>query len=182
MSVHRLNPSIQRNGNLVRWVATASVALGLCGCQRAPARDAPAAAVSGQAAVAGADGESARRLPCWEKAQTQADLNGCAVAEAKQAQTEMARALDALLKARAADAVAVQKLNAAQTAWLAYRDAELAARFPSAEPATDYGSAFPTCFGLEQARLFQDRTRALGQLAARGSEPDACSSNPDGGS
>lgn len=166
----------------MRWVAAASVVVGLCGCQRAPVRDAPAAAVSGHAAGPSADGAHARSLPCREKAQTQAELNGCAVAEAKQAQTEMERALDALLKARAADAVAVQKLNAAQTAWLAYRDAELAARFPSAEPATDYGSSFPTCFGLEQARLFQDRARALEQLTPQGGAQDSCSSNPDGGS
>jgi len=129
--------------------------------------------------AASADPAGARSLSCWESAQTQAELNRCASAEAKQAETEMNETLEALLKARAADAGALQKLDAAQAAWLAYRDAALAARFPSAQPATDYGSSFPTCFSLEQARLFQQRTRALRESTAQGGEQDSCTR--DGG-
>jgi len=73
-----------------------------------------------------------------------------------------------LLAQFAADPAALKKLEAAQVAWLAYRDAELAAIFPAEQPQSEYGSVFPSCWGLEHARLFRDRTRGLRALSPEG--------------
>jgi uncharacterized protein YecT (DUF1311 family) len=152
------------------------IVAGLWACHHTPpASAAPSPGASSPsaapAAAEGPDTASARSLPCWEKAATQAEINDCAASEARQAETEMNDVLNGRLQQVAGDAVALKKLEAAQAAWLAYRDAELAARFPSDQPQSEYGSVFPTCWQLARARLFQDRTRALRVSSAEG---DVC--------
>jgi uncharacterized protein YecT (DUF1311 family) len=121
-----------------------------------------------------ADALDTHSLPCWETAVAQSEINACASEEAKHAQAEMERVLAAIVSKRAGEKSFVRKLNAAQVAWLKYRDAELEARFPSDHPAANYGSVFPTCWRLEYARLFQLRTRALREWITGGAPQDLC--------
>ena len=102
-----------------------------------------------------------RKSACWDTAVAQAERNACASTEAKAAQAEMETVFRDVLKKHSADPHFVRQLKAAQLAWLAFRDAELRARFPSARPERGYGSVFPMCWRLEHVRLFRERTKAL---------------------
>ncbi len=43
------------------------------------------------------------------------------------------------------DTLFIQKLEKSQNAWLAYRDAQLNARFPKENKREEYGSVYPMC-------------------------------------
>jgi uncharacterized protein YecT (DUF1311 family) len=98
---------------------------------------------------------------CLQTVAGQAQLNDCASDTARIAELSMQRLVDSILKQHASDAVFVRKFTAAHAAWLRYRDAELAARFPAENPQAEYGSMFPMCWGLEHARLSRERIRLL---------------------
>ncbi len=97
-----------------------------------------------------------------------------ASAELKAAEAEMGAALDSLLAAAAGREEAEAKLKIAQAAWVKYRDAQLAARWPIADRAS-YGNACHGCFTRERARLTKLRVAELRAM----SNPvagDACAS------
>jgi len=95
-----------------------------------------------------------------DTARTQLDRDGCAGEDRQQAQRELDNVLDQVTK-RWPDGDFVRKVRAAQQAWLKYRDAELAACFPSGNPGLTYGSSFPERWDLEEAHLSRVRARAL---------------------
>jgi uncharacterized protein YecT (DUF1311 family) len=98
---------------------------------------------------------------CLQIAIGQAQLNDCASDMARGAERSMERIVDKILNLHTSDPVFIRKFTAAQMAWLRYRDAELAARFPAENSQAEYGSMFPTCWGLEHARLSHERIRSL---------------------
>ena len=111
---------------------------------------------------------------CFDKATTQLESNECAGKEYEKADAELNRVYKAILEKYKADPLFLEKLRAAQRAWLAYRDAEIAAKYPHADEPRYYGSIFPMCDALYRAQLTQERTRKLREWLDGGEEGDAC--------
>lgn len=113
---------------------------------------------------------------CDKTAQTQADLTECASTDYEGADDELNRTYEQLLKKAAGDPIAVQKIRAAQTAWVAFRDAQIAALYPSEDKQMEYGTVFPMCANLALADLTRERTKMLKHMLTP-VEGDVC----DGG-
>ncbi|MGA9041007.1 MAG: lysozyme inhibitor LprI family protein [Terriglobales bacterium] len=101
---------------------------------------------------------------CDKTAHTQADLNECGSNDLKSADNELNRTYQQLLKKSAADQVATQKIKAAQRAWIAYRDAQIAALYPAEDKQKEYGTVFPMCADLALADLTRERTKILKKM------------------
>lgn len=112
---------------------------------------------------------------CFEKANTQLESNECAAKEYREADAELNRVYKAILEKYKKDSVFLGKLRAAQRAWLAYRDAEIEAKYPHAEEPRYYGSIFPMCDSLYRAQLTRERVKKLREWLDGGEEGDACS-------
>lgn len=116
----------------------------------------------------------AQQPDCFDKAVTQADLNDCAGGQFAEADAELNRVYKAVLEKHKKDALFVEKLRAAQRAWLAYRDAEIEAKYPhSKEASTYYGSSFSMCDSLHKTQLTQERIKKLREWLDD-SEGDIC--------
>lgn len=98
---------------------------------------------------------------CDKTAKTQADLTECGSNDYKGAEEALNRTYERLLDKAAGDSVAVEKIKAAQTAWVAFRDAQIAALYPAEEKQTEYGTVFPMCANLASADLTNARTKML---------------------
>lgn len=129
----------------------------------AMAGDAPAAATT--AAVSSSDN-------CLEHAQSQAAMDACAAQGLSAADKELNQVYQQVLKKYTANKVFIAKLKAAQKAWLAFRDAELAARFP--EDKSQYGTAYPMCANNELEAMTRQRTEQLKQWLKGAQEGDVC--------
>jgi uncharacterized protein YecT (DUF1311 family) len=116
------------------------------------------AAVSASAAGATAD--------CWDSAQTQSAMNDCARKDYEAADREMNVVYKKLMAQD--DPVFRKKVQAAQRAWLTYRDAHVDSVYPDAENAT-YGSVRPMCVHRILADMTTERTAQLRRLL----EPEA---------
>jgi len=79
-----------------------------------------------------------------------------------------------VLRSYADDPAFVKKLKAAQRAWLAFRDAELAALYPRAQEPGYYGSIYPACFATAKADLTKRRTEDLRRWLDGVAEGDVC--------
>lgn len=112
---------------------------------------------------------------CFDTAMTQLDLNDCAGRQHQDADAELNRVYKAILEKYRKDPLFVEKLRAAQRAWLAYRDAEIEAKYPHAGEAHYYGSIFPMCDFLYRAQLTQERTKKLREWLDGSGEGDGCS-------
>jgi uncharacterized protein YecT (DUF1311 family) len=99
---------------------------------------------------------------CWDRAMTQFAMDVCASKNAHDADAAMNVVYEQLLK-RAPDAEARKKLESAQNAWLAYRKAELAAKYP-ADDKMKYGTVYPMCFDLDIVTMTNARTAELKEL------------------
>ncbi len=113
---------------------------------------------------------------CDKTAQTQADLTECGSTDYKGADDELNRTYQQLLKKAAGDPIAVQKIRAAQSAWVAFRDAQIAALYPGEDKQKEYGTVFPMCANLALADLTRERTKMLKHMLSP-LEGDVC----DGG-
>jgi len=110
-------------------------------------------------------------MACDSPNQSQAGLNQCASDGAKSADAELNRIYAKVLAANATDTAFLEKFKAAQRAWIAFRDAQIAARYPS--PA-DYGSVLPMCESGEYEQLTRDRIKQLNAWVAGTEEGDVC--------
>lgn len=106
---------------------------------------------------------------CMDTAQVQPEVNACGHDERVRADAEMNRVYQQVLRRQPHHRKA---LVAAQRAWLAYRDAEMDARFPDAVAAPN-GSSTPLCMALAMAELTRARTAVLRQWLDDG-EGDVC--------
>jgi uncharacterized protein YecT (DUF1311 family) len=52
---------------------------------------------------------------------------------------------------------AMAKLNRAQAAWVAYRDAHIESLWPSKTAQASYGSVHPMCMAIERTKLTTER-------------------------
>lgn len=104
---------------------------------------------------------------------TQSDMNECAGAEYRAADAELNKVYKQLMAT--GDEPFRKRLQAAQRAWLAFRDAHLAATYPPEEGTSrGYGSARPMCTPLLLKDLTVERTRQLKAYLER-IEGDVCS-------
>jgi uncharacterized protein YecT (DUF1311 family) len=98
------------------------------------------------------------------KANTQRDMDACSAAALSDADRQLNATYQAVLKKWAAFPAMSTKLRQAQRNWLAYRDADIAARFAIADQdkATGTaGTAYPTAHNLYQAGLDLERSARL---------------------
>jgi uncharacterized protein YecT (DUF1311 family) len=114
-----------------------------------------------------------RFADCDKTALTQADLTECGNNDYKSADDELNRTYQQLLKKTAGDPVAAQKIRAAQRAWVAFRDAQIAALYPAEDKQKEYGTVFPMCANLALADLTRERTKMLTHML-NPAEGDVC--------
>lgn len=110
-------------------------------------------------------------MACDSPDPSQTGLNQCATNSAKGADVELNWIYAKVLAANATDSAFLEKFKAAQRAWLVFRDAQIAARYPS--PA-DYGSVLPMCESGEYEQLTRDRIKQLNAWMEGTEEGDVC--------
>ena len=106
--------------------------------------------------------------------QTQSDLNADSCGRHKKADAEMNEAYKRILNDYRSDTQFVEKLRAAQRAWLNFRDAYLESLYPERDALSAYGSVNPACRCLVLAELTSERTKALRQWVNGVEEGDVC--------
>jgi len=124
-------------------------------------------------ALIGAQGGTMARADCMAEAQTQLAMNECAGQELRAADAELNRIYKKLRETYAGDPVFLEKLKLAQRAWIALRDGELEAKFPSPNK-SDYGSIFPLCASQYLSGLTRKRIADLRVWLDGVQEGDAC--------
>lgn len=141
------------------WMAVSALAMN----SMAMAGDAPAPATT----VAASSSDA-----CMEHAQSQAAMDACAAQGLSAADKELNQVYQQVLKKYTANKAFITKLKAAQKAWMMFRDAELAARFP--QDNSQYGSAYPMCANNELETMTRQRTEQLKQWLKGAQEGDVC--------
>jgi uncharacterized protein YecT (DUF1311 family) len=107
-------------------------------------------------------------------AQRQAELNQDACAQYKKTDQLLNQTYSQVLKEYANDPEFLIKFRQAQRAWIAFRDANLAARFPKANKQMEYGSMYPTCRCSVLKELTEQRTQELKVWVNGIPEGDVC--------
>lgn len=105
----------------------------------------------------------AQDIPCNQEG-TQLELNACAGQEYTAADAELNTTWRELLAALKGQETAIARLRTAQRAWVAFRDADVAAQFPVAEgedPRMMYGSMYPMALNGALTKLTRARTAEL---------------------
>ncbi|MEP7362871.1 MAG: lysozyme inhibitor LprI family protein [Acidobacteriota bacterium] len=112
---------------------------------------------------------------CWDTALTQSAMTACAAADFQQAESAMQREYKKLLaKANAGNPSAAPKIEAAQRAWLAFRDAQLEAMFAADNKQLEYGSVYAMCRRIIEKNLTLERTKQLSAMMSSPPEGDVC--------
>lgn len=109
---------------------------------------------------------------------SQTEINACAGSEFGRADAELNRVWQAIQAKYADQPQFLAKLKVAQRAWLGFRDAEMAARFPLAsgeQASVRYGSVLPMCESQFKAELTRQRTAQLKAWLDGVEEGDVCS-------
>jgi uncharacterized protein YecT (DUF1311 family) len=112
---------------------------------------------------------------CLDTAMTQYAMNTCARRELDKADRELSRIYRELQIRYRDDADFIGRLKIAQQAWLKFRDAQLAMKFPPhrGEPYY-YGSVLPMCDGLYLQQLTSDRIAMLKEWLTGSDDGDVC--------
>lgn len=107
---------------------------------------------------------------------TQTEMNQCQEASYRTADEELNRVYQSLLSAYRNDPEFVGKLREAQRAWIRFRDAELAMKYPprTGQPA-DYGSMGSFCLSEYLEKMTHERIATLRQWLNGAEEGDICS-------
>ncbi|MBX3689985.1 lysozyme inhibitor LprI family protein [Dokdonella sp.] len=112
---------------------------------------------------------------CMDRAQTQADMADCASKGGNAAaDRELNEVYRKVLVAHAKDAVFVAKLKTAQRAWIAFRDAELEARFPAKDKQAEYGSSYSMCADGALESMTRQRIKDLRAWLEPVAEGEVC--------
>ena len=106
-------------------------------------------------------------------AQSQTAYNAAACAALNKADAELNAVYSAILKKNTDDKRFIDALKTAQRAWVAFRDAEMAARYPARDKG-EYGSAFDLCWCNGLAELTRQRTEQLKPWRDGIPEGDVC--------
>ena len=112
---------------------------------------------------------SAQDVTCND-AGNQLELNACAADEFKRADAELNEAYAALLHKERGDLAFIEKLRAAQRAWLEFREAEVEATYACNEenPRACWGSMLPMSISAYKAKLTRERTARLVRIINEG--------------
>ncbi|QGZ38939.1 uncharacterized protein YecT (DUF1311 family) [Pseudoduganella flava] len=104
---------------------------------------------------------------------SQMEMNACAADDLRKADAELNATWQALLRKEANDKVFIAKLRTAQKAWLAFRDAELAAYFACEDENERmcWGSMYPMSYNSRKTDLTRERTRTLKDMLENGRVP-----------
>jgi uncharacterized protein YecT (DUF1311 family) len=145
------------------WMVVAGLAIN----GTAIAATTPAAASTTASVSSGGD-------KCMDNAPSQAAMNECASNSLGAADKELNQVYQQVLHKYAKDTVFVAKLKAAQKAWLAFRDAELEARYPANDKSLEYGSVYPMCANNELEAMTRKRTEELRSWLKGAEEGDVC--------
>ena len=111
---------------------------------------------------------------CMAKARTTVDMDACAGCELAAADRELNAVYRRVLLKHASDKIFIDKLRMAQRAWLVFRDAELAARYPERNPQMAYGSVYPMCSAGLKSQLIHARISQLRMWLVGAAEGDVC--------
>ncbi|WEN16500.1 lysozyme inhibitor LprI family protein [Rhodanobacter sp. AS-Z3] len=109
---------------------------------------------------------------------SQTELNACAGAGFGRADAELNQVWKAIQARYADQPQFLSQLKTAQQAWLVFRDAELAAKFPLAageRANVQYGSVFPMCESQFKAELTRQRVAQLKVWLDGVEEGEVCS-------
>jgi uncharacterized protein YecT (DUF1311 family) len=107
-------------------------------------------------------------------------MNQCAAKKAKKADNRLDATYRELLSKIKEDKVATDRIVAAERAWIAFRNAELAAMWPTASgenPNLKYGSVHPFCYLLAYTEMTAKRTSELRDRMTQHPEGDVCSTD-----
>jgi uncharacterized protein YecT (DUF1311 family) len=108
------------------------------------------------------------------QAQTQLEMRKEACDRFAKADAELDRVYRKILVRSANDAALVAKLQAAQRAWLSFRDAHLESLYPNPDPMA-YGSVNPMCRCAVLEELTAQRAKQLNDLWVKGTpEGNVC--------
>ncbi len=100
----------------------------------------------------------------------QLELNVCARDDLAKADKELNQTYQSLIKKETDDPLFISKLQLAREAWLAFRDADLEARFACSEDNVRicWGSMYPMSLLFRKAELTRERTKHLQQILKDG--------------
>jgi uncharacterized protein YecT (DUF1311 family) len=112
---------------------------------------------------------------CHDEAQTQLDINHCGSLDFQSADKELNTVYQAVLEQHKTNSKFLDKLKAAQRAWLKWRDAEMEAVYPEKDDPSYYGSSFPACWSTQLSSFTKERTRQLQKWLDGIEEGDVCS-------
>ena len=115
-----------------------------------------------------------QKAPC-SNALNQMDMNRCFCDEYHKSDAKLNRIYQQLLAANQASPLKVEKLKAAQRAWISFRDAQMEAFYPTTgeDPRLTYGSVYQMCYCMAQQTLTEDRTKQLKRMLDT-KEGDVC--------
>ena len=111
--------------------------------------------------------DSPQYTACSNKANTQAEMTMCAGEEAKRVDEELNQTYRRLLSKVRDNPLATAKIKSSQRAWIAYRDAYIAAAYPAKDKQAEYGSMYPMEVALLEAKLTRRQIGALQDLLSR---------------
>ena len=109
---------------------------------------------------------------------TQSEMNDCAAGEAHRAEDALNSTYREVLGKLKSDKTATTRMVAAEKAWIAFRDAELAADWPVADgenPNLLCGSVHPFCYYNKRTALTLERLKTLSDRIKHEEEGDVCS-------
>jgi uncharacterized protein YecT (DUF1311 family) len=113
-------------------------------------------------------------FPLAVNAQTQSGMIHDACAQYKKADQALNATYAEVLKDYAKDPQFLATLKQAQRAWIAFRDAHLAARFPKPDKQAEYGSSYPMCRCAVLTEFTEQREKELRVWADGIPEGDVC--------
>lgn len=115
---------------------------------------------------------------CYATALTQDDINQCAEQDNLASEGELQQLYRKIQLAYRDDPGFLQRLEASQQAWVQYRLAQLALRYPVISDADSLGdtadNTFPTCLNSYEAQLNRARIQALQPWLNGVEEGDLC--------
>ena len=112
------------------------------------------------------------QTPCWQNAYTQLAMNKCADADLRQSDADLNRTYQQVLSKYSNDPIRIAQIKKAETAWLAFRDAEIDALFPESSR-LERGTVYPMCRAMHLTGITVERTKALKALLEH-EEGDVC--------
>lgn len=112
-------------------------------------------------------------LSCF--AQTQTEMNMKANKTYQEADKELNKVYQKILKEYKSDVVFIDRLKKAQRIWITFRDAELEMKFPEEDKQAAYGSMYSLCASSYLKELTEERTQRLKEWLKGAEDGDVCS-------